>query len=149
MATLTEEESDQMSRLLNKLGLLAGKVYTLEDLRALIMSPPGDKKWVKVREDENYVIYESASHVKEMKKLMKWTMKWTIAWIQLRCHAKDVLATEEEERTQKEEEWITVNHRVKGRRNRGARAGGGVEGRNQGRGFDLWNKVRFRDGRKK
>ena len=142
MATLTNEESDQMSRLLNKLGLLAGKVYSLEDLRALIIPPPEDKKWVKVREDENYMIYESTSHVKEMETLMKWTMKQALpemseanCWDLPLVHTKDVL-NKEEESAQKEEEWIAVNRRGKERRNRGARAGridGRNDGRNQGR----------------
>ena len=61
--------------MLNKLGLLAGKVYSLDDLKALIVSPAEDKPWVKVMEDENYKIYESVSHVKEMKNLIQWTMK--------------------------------------------------------------------------
>ena len=151
MATLTEEESDQLSPLLNKLGFLAGKIHSLDDLKELVVSPVEDKMWVKVMEDENYKIYESVSHVKEMKNLMQWTMKQVQAKVaNFRCWdgTQDVVTKEEREETvQKEEEWITVKHRRKGRRNRGDRSGRFEEG-NKGRGHGVWNKVGFRDGRK-
>ena len=48
MASLTEEESVQMSSLLNKLGVLASNVYTLDDLRALV-APQEEKMWKNVK----------------------------------------------------------------------------------------------------
>ena len=143
MATLTEEESDQLSRLLNKLGLLAGKINSLDDLKMLIVSPAEDRTWVKVMENENYKIYESASHVEEMKNLMQCTMEQAQAEVaNSRClnETPDVLI----EKVQEEEEWITVKNRSKERRSRSGR----FEGGNKGGGHGLWNKVGFRDGRK-
>ena len=87
MATLTEEEANQMSRLLNKLGLPPGKVYSLDDLRALIAAPEM-KKWVKVKQaniitgylisklnkdGELNWIFMSRSYEESVQKLMEWT----------------------------------------------------------------------------
>ena len=107
--------------------------------------------WVKVMEDENYKIYESVSHVKEMKNLMQWTMKQAQPEVaNSRCldEIPDVLTEQvKEEKAQKEEEWITVKNRSKERCNRRDR-GRRFEVGNKGRGHGLWNKVGFRDGRK-
>ena len=48
MATLTEEQCDQISRLLDKLGVLPGNVYTLDDLKALILLPSKGRTWVQI-----------------------------------------------------------------------------------------------------
>ena len=76
-----------MSRLLDKLGLPPGKVYSLDDLRATIAAPE-EKKWMKVKQDNiitGYVISElnkdgelnrifmSRSYEDSVQKLMEWT----------------------------------------------------------------------------
>ena len=76
-----------MSRLLDKLGLPPGKVYSLDDLRAVIAATE-QKKWITVKQDNiitGYIISEvnqdgelnrifmSRSYGESVQKLMEWT----------------------------------------------------------------------------
>ena len=146
MATLTGEESDQMSRLLNKLGVRHEKVYTLEDLRTVI-SPPEEKRSVK-RDNivTGYIISEledgkvnrmfvSRSYEESLEKLLEWTEGADkTEYIQAEmegAHEKMTNSSkEEEEKEEMEEEgeWIAVNHRGKGRHKRRASSGVGGKG---------------------
>ena len=134
-----------MSGLLNKLGLLAGKVYTLEDLRTL-MSPPEEKKVVKVNRDSiitGYIISElnngelnrmfvSRSYEESVQKLLEWTGegKDKTEYTQVKEEMTNASSKEDEEKEgiEEEGEWITVSHRGKGRHNRRGSSGVGSKG---------------------
>ena len=151
MTTLTEEEANQLSRLLNKLGLPPGKAYSLDELRAVIAATE-EKKWITVKQDNiitGYIISElredgelnrifmSRSYEESVQKLMEWTKDSSVDGKEeaSECsvevpQAGEEMAfgscsskegEEEKEDVVNEEEWITVRHRVRGRHGRGNR----------------------------
>ena len=81
-----------MSRLLDKLGLPPGKVYSLDDLRAVIAATE-QKKWITVKQHNiitGYIISEvnqdgelnrifmSRSYEESVQKLMEWTNDFSL-----------------------------------------------------------------------
>ena len=122
MATLTEEQCDQISRLLDKLGVLPGNVYTLDDLKALILLPSKGRTWVQIDigpyPDSKEADFEKYGYFLER------------PFRDFEEKEEEGKETEEErQKAEREEEWIRVMHRRRRRRSRRGRREGGKKGR--------------------
>lgn len=127
MATLTEEQYDQISRLLDKLGVLPGNVYTLDDLKALILLPSKGRMWVQI----DIGLYPDSKEAD----FEKYGFSLERTFRDFEEKEEEGKETEEErQKAEREEEWIRVMHRRRRRRDRRDRKEGGEKGRRQGRG---------------
>ena len=129
MDTLTEEQCDQISRLLDKIGVLPGNVYTLDDLKALILLPSKGRTWVEIVDGGCYPDSKEAEFEEKYGNSLERTFR------DFEEKEEEGKETEEErQKAEREEEWIRIMHRRRRRRGRRGIREGGKKGRRQGRG---------------